>query len=354
MIKLRHVDRFLDRHGRARFYFRRGKGPRRALPGLPGSPEFMEAYQAAIGSPSAPSKPPVPRSAPGTFNCLALGYFASTEFLRLRTHTQHVYRLVIERFLLEHGHRPVAGMKRSDVKRLIAQKSGTPGAANDLLKKLRALMKFALDEEWRADDPTLRVKTFPEGEFHSWTDEEIAQFEAHWSVGTRARLAFALLLYTGQRKSDVARMAWGDVAGTSIRVVQGKTGAKLTIPLHTHLQGILIATKREHVAILTTMFGRPFSSAGFGNWLADIIGQAGLPDRCVTHGLRTAAARRLAEAGCTEKQIAAVTGHKTLREIARYTKAADQELLAEQAIAKLPEQNADIISQTHSPGLGNQ
>jgi len=78
---------------------------------------------------------------------------------------------------------------------------------------------------------------------------------------------------------------------------------------------------RQHVAILTTTYGEPFTSKGCANWCADRIADAGLPDRCVTHGLRKAAARRLAEAGCTALQIASITGHK---EVERYTRAANQ------------------------------
>jgi hypothetical protein len=96
-IRLRYVDRFRDRHGRARYYFRRGKGPRIPLPGLPGSDAFMAAYQVALaGTQSAVA--PASVAAPGTFNRLALEYFSSPDFLRLRLHTRHVYRLVIERF----------------------------------------------------------------------------------------------------------------------------------------------------------------------------------------------------------------------------------------------------------------
>jgi len=80
--------------------------------------------------------------------------------------------------------------------------------------------------------------------------------------------------------------------------------------------------------MLTTAFNKPFTCAGYGNMTADAIGAAGLPDRSVLHGLRKAAARRLAEAGCTEKEIAAVTGHTTLKEVARYTRAVDQKRLA--------------------------
>jgi integrase len=124
--------------------------------------------------------------------------------------------------------------------------------------------------------------------------------------------------------------------------------------LHPDLQEILGCWPRTHIAILTTVFGKPFSVAGFGNMMGDSIRAAGLPARCVSHGLRKAAARRLAEAGCSEKQIAAVTGHRTLKEVARYTRAADQELLAAQAVDKLTEQKTARNSQPRSAGLGNQ
>ena len=88
--------------------------------------------------------------------------------------------------------------------------------------------------------------------------------------------------------------------------------------------------------------------------MGDAIRAAGLPAHCVSHGLRKAAARRLAEAGCSEKQIAAVTGHRTLKEVARYTRAADQELLAAQAVDKLTERNAIKNSQPAPDGLGKR
>jgi len=350
-IHLRYVDRFVDRHGHVRHYFRRPGGKRIALPGAPGSAEFMAAYKAALAGEDVPVAAPKSRGEPGTFNRLTAQYFVSPDFLRLRVRTQHVYRLVIDRFLTEHGHRRIAEMRRDDVKKIIALKAATPGSANDLLKKIRTLIKFAIDGGWRSDDPTLRIKTFPEHEFHTWTEDEIAQYEERWPVGSRERTAFALHLHTGQRRSDVVRMAWTDVANNAINVVQAKTGARLTIPLHPHLSAVLRAWPRKHVVMLTTVFGKPFSTAGYGNMMADAIAAAGLPDRCVLHGVRKAAARRLAEAGCTEKEIASVTGHTTLKEVARYTRAADQKRLAAGAVAKLTEQRSDKNSQPSKAGL---
>jgi integrase len=56
---------------------------------------------------------------------------------------------------------------------------------------------------------------------------------------------------------------------------------------------------------------------------------------CSAHGLRKAAARRLAEAGCSTHEIAAITGHASLKEVARYTEAADRKRLAKSAMAKI-------------------
>jgi len=117
----------------------------------------------------------------------------------------------------------------------------------------------------------------------------------------------------------------------AIRVVQGKTGAKLWIPLHPELARILEAWPKTNLMMLTSSFGKPFTPDGFSHYMAKRIARVELPERCVTHGLRKVAARRLAEAGCSANEIAAVTGHVTLEEVARYTKAAEQKRLAQSA-----------------------
>lgn len=130
-------------------------------------------------------------------------------------------------------------------------------------------------------------------------------------------------------------MTWADIAGASIRVTQDKGGAKLVIPLHPALQESLRALPRKHASLITTEFEKAFSVAGFGNWMAANISAAGLPDRCVLHGPRNAAGARLAESCRSEKEIAAITGHKTLKEVARYTAGAAQQRLAKSALDKM-------------------
>jgi integrase len=86
-----------------------------------------------------------------------------------------------------------------------------------------------------------------------------------------------------------------------------------------------------------TWVGKPFTVAGFGNWLRKCCNEAGLPNGLSAHGLRKAAARRLADIGCSAHEIAAITGHATLSEVQRYTKLADRKRLAQQAMKKLIE-----------------
>jgi hypothetical protein len=177
-IKLRYVDHFTDRNKHERYYFRKKPGPRSVLPGLPGSAEFMAAYQAAVDSAPVEGRtiPKRLRGAPGTFDDLVQRYLESSDYARLQASTRHAYKLVIERLVRDEniGHRLVRQMTREHVSKIAAKRAATPGAANDVLKKLRILLRFAIDNGWRRDDPTLRIKYFPEGEFHTWTDEEIA------------------------------------------------------------------------------------------------------------------------------------------------------------------------------------
>jgi integrase len=212
---------------------------------------------------------------------------------------------------------------------------GKPEAANMLRRVLRAMMKCAVELGMRADDPTRDVKALQSktGGFYSWTEADIEQFEARHPVGTRARLAFALLLYTGQRRSDVVRMGRQHIRDGFISVRQQKTGAELAIPLHPELLTTLSETPKDNLTFLTTQFGQPFTSNGFGNWFREQCNAAGLPG-CSAHGLRKAAARRLAEAGCTAHEIAAITGHASLKQVAHYTKAVDQRRLASTAMEK--------------------
>ena len=222
-----------------------------------------------------------------------------------------------------------------------------------ILKMLRVLIRHAIDIGWLKHDPSLGIRRPKIRRIRSWTDDEIEAYRNRWALGTKQRLAFELFLNTGQRRSDVVRTAWSHITpDNKITFVQQKTGRRLIIPLHRDLLITLAAAKRDHVSIITTVFGKPFTVDGFSQWMRDAITDAGLPLDCQPHGLRKATGRRLAEAGATAKMIMAILGHTTLAEAERYTEEADQAGLAEDAVTKLERHNANSIAQTTSEGLG--
>jgi integrase len=340
-IKLKYVHQWVDkRHGgaKARYYFRKPGVKRMPLPGLPGSAEFMQAYQEALAGQESP-RPMIgaSRSKAGSLSALIASYYGSPQFLTLRPSSRATYRSIAECVRAEHGDKPVALLTRKHIVAMLAKKVETPAAANNWLRTMKILMAFAVEEGWRTDNPSAgikRIRARTQG-FHTWDEMEIAAFERRHPVGSMARLAFALLLYTAQRRSDVICMGRQHIRDGLLQVRQQKTGATLAIPLHPELAAIIAATPTTHLTLVTSNYGRPFTGPGFGNKMRQWCDEAGLPAHCAAHGLRKAACRRLAEAGCSANEIASISGHSTLTEVSRYTKAADQERMAREAIAAI-------------------
>ncbi len=331
----KYVSEFEDRHGKIRVRFRRKGRVDYYFKNVAWSAAFMEEYEACMRGDAAPAiQPGMDRTKPGTFNALIATYYGSPEFKGLRATSQATFRGIIERFREKHGEKRVAAMERKHIKAIIGAMHETPAAANNLLDRLKVLMTLALDIGMRKDDPTLKMRGFKykSDGFHTWTEKEIEQFEVRHPIGSKARLALALMLYTGQRRSDAVTMGWQHIQGSKIAVKQLKTDARLLIPIHPTLREVMSATPRENMTFLVTSGGKPFTASGFGNKFREWCDEAKLPG-CAAHGLRKAAARRLAETGCGNQLIKSITGHTTDKEVARYTKDAEQSQMAEQAMS---------------------
>ncbi|QDH18044.1 integrase [Swingsia samuiensis] len=229
-------------------------------------------------------------------------------------------------------------MQSKHVRQIMNKYNNSPTTANRMLRLLSMLMEHAIHMGVAESNPTIgvpRMRIKSQG-IHSWTDIEIAQYEKKWPSGTKERLALALLLYTGQRRSDIVKMGSHSLTPHGLYVKQQKTKTELYIPIHPLLQKELDLWEPNNTGkFLVTDKGNPMSVNNFYNYFIEWSRQAGLPQGCSPHGLRKAAARRLAEAGCTAHQIAAITGHKSLAEITRYTKAAEQTGLAKLAMSRL-------------------
>jgi integrase len=294
-LRLDYIHEYRDRHGKLRRYVRRPGSRRVALPGLPGSPEFMEAYQSAM---SGPATAPRSRHKPGTLGALAAEFMQSTEFANLKASSRATYRAVLDPVLERDGHRLVRDLP-SDKARKVIQEIGErrPAMANLTAAVLRRMFSFAIDLGLRRDNPFDRTPKYKLGTHHTWTDAQLEAFEKRWPLGTRERLAYALLLYTGQRVSDVVRMQRSDIRKGVIHVVQTKTAAELYLQMHPALERALKAGPANGIYLIGDKNGRPIKRGRLSELIGAAAKAAGLPAECVTHGIRKAALRRLAEHG---------------------------------------------------------
>ena len=293
----------------------------------------MAAYEAALTGPRTAIG--AGRIKPGSVAAVVAEYFDSQQFFgSKKAGTQRMRRGILQRFRSAYGERPFALLPPEWIEALLDAKP--PHAARSWLATLRSLCEFALKRGWLRTNPAANIKlrSVKSDGFHCWTDDEIAQFEAHHPIGSKPRLALALLLYTAQRRSDVVRMGRQHVRNGALMVKQEKTGKPLVIPVHPELRAILDATPSEHLTFLVTATGKPYGANHFSETFREWCNAAGLPKHCSAHGLRKAACRRLAEAGASANEIASISGHANLNEVARYTAAADQARLAHNAMAK--------------------
>lgn len=346
----RYASAFIDNRGKERIRLRRTGWPTIYVPYAPGTPEFTESYKQWEASKITVGEA---RIIPGSFDDLITRFYKSQTWGELNPKTQYTYRGELERFRAKYGERQAATMTVRHVSNLMAQMADTPSAANNLKKRLGQLFDFAATIGWRKDNPARLVRSIrsKSGGYRTWQEEQIAQYEARWPLGTVQRLAFDLALYTAQRRSDVRTMGPQHVKNGEIRVVQMKTGTPLWIPLHPKLAASIAATKTNNLAFLIGEHGKLFSEKGFGMWFMRQCREAGLHGFAM-HGLRKAASRRMAEAGLSNQQIKSITGHKSDGEVARYTREAEQVKIARGAMAIMASaETPDLASDAE--GCGN-
>ena len=340
-IKLKYLVEDVDRHGNVRCYVRLPGKRKVRIRGLPGSDEFMNAYHAALTEFDTKEKRGKYKTiTEGSFGWVCLAYYASATFKALDISTQKWRRRALDEICENHGDKPISEMQSKHVRRLRDEKATKPGAARNRLKALRALFAWAMEEGLVAHDPTQGVKaiSYAANPYHTWTIAEVKTFEEKHPVGTKARLAMALMLYTACRREDVVRLGPQHIRNDRVKFRQAKnehrrTPIEIDIPLHKDLAAIIGATPSGHMNFLTTEYGKPFSANGFGNKFREWCDQAGLTE-CSAHGLRKATATRLAEGGASAHEIMAVTGHITLQEAERYTRDVRKKILSDSAMSK--------------------
>lgn len=331
--------------------FRIGKGPRIRLPDDPTSQEFRDAYATAMAG-ETPNKPTVKTDGHGTIGALITSYKQSGQFKALGETSKAGYMSRLEAIRVEHGHRAVAGLTKDRINTFILDPlADRPGAALDTLKKLRILIKHAVDKHWLKYDPSVGIKRPKGKEIRAWTDAELTAFERRWPIGTKHRAAYSLMLNMGTARIDTHLLTWHQV-DDGVCYKRHKTGVAVDMAVSEDLQKALEAAPRKHVTVINTEYGKPYTVDGFSRFMRDAITAAGLPLDCQPHGLRKTLGRMLADAGASAHDIMAALGHTTLAEAERYTREADRRRGGKRAVVKLNEHRKNKSPQTASESLG--
>jgi integrase len=358
-----------DRHGNLRRYFRKriagsAKYRKVRLREKPGTSAFFREFAAALAGRSYAradqlQRPPAPRVVEQSLRWLVEKYYREClEFRGYDEDTKKVRRRILNAICDEPlvkgadakiGELPCE-IPRDKIVVLVNRKAETSiDSANARLKALRKLSEWAtsttpklMARNVAKDVPLLkRIET---GGWHTWTLEEIAQYQERHPIGTKAHLALALSLFLGQRLSDTCRLGRPHIRrpehiSPAMRQIhpgrwlafrqhknRNRKPVDLVIPILPQLEAVLAESKLGALTFLETEFKRPYTTKGLGNWFADRCIEAGVPGRA--HGLRKAGATIAAENGATAHQLMAIFGWKTLAQAELYTEKARQQLLA--------------------------
>jgi integrase len=338
----------VDRYGNVRIYLRRKGLKKIRLEGVPWSTEFMDAYAAALSAGDVSAETRIVRSKEGTWRWLCeqyLGRFAG--YLQMTPATRAAYRRFLEATYdepISPGNAvlfrdvPIKVMSAKAIRTLRDRHLAKPSIANATLKAIRQVFVFAVEDELVLDNPAVKVPFLkaPTDGHHTWTKEETLKFEQRHPIGTQAHLAYALLLYTGARVSDVRLFGRQHISEGWLLFRPSKTsrssGVEVEIPILPALQAVLDQSKADNLTFLTTHQHKPYSAKGLTNRMRDWCDEAGLP-QCSAHGLRKAGATIAAENGASERQLMAIYGWTEAEQAAKYTRKASRKKLAGEAMS---------------------
>lgn len=342
-LKFRYLVSDTDRHGNVRWYVRapgRKKVRIRATLNEDGtaSNAFIEEYQAALRVDE--QLPKISRVAEGTFQHALTLYYQSSIFTNYDEATQRDKRGVLNRYARSAGPISLKAFRKQDIEASRDKRKATPAAADKLVKYTRTFFGWCIEKKLIDANPAAgvaKINTASEGH-HTWTVDEVRQYEDRHPIGTQARLALALLLHTGGRRGDVYALGRQHVTDGYICFTQEKGRrhkiVRIEIPLRAELRSIIKATETGDLAFIVSAKGGPYTKESFGNRFREWCNEASLP-HCSAHGLRKAAATILAESGASAPELCAIFGWSKLETAQIYIDKAQRKLMAGNAFARL-------------------
>lgn len=328
-----YLSRELTRHGKPVWYVRRN-GKRIRLKGVFGTPEFDAEYQAAIASTSVSTENI--KEAAGTLGWLVARYRETDAWQRLSLATRRQRESILKQALASAGDKPIRRITTDVIAAGRDRRLKMPNQARHFLDAMRGLFRWAYKAKLVKIDPTHGIDdpARPKSEgFIPWTEDDVAAYESRWAIGTRQRVWLDVLLYTGLRHGDAARLGRQHVRNGVATLATEKTGTVVSLPVLAVLKRTLDAGPCGDLAFIVGAKGQPFRKESFGNAFAEAARMAGVRKSC--HGLRKIAATRCAENGATIPQMNAIFGWTGSRMALRYIEAADRKRLAAEAMDKL-------------------
>ena len=330
-----HVVRERTRHGKVVFFFRIGKGPRTRLPSIE-TPEFDVAYIALLTG--APVRKVNSDVSPKSIRWLIERYMESGHWAGLSVATRKQQGLFFKKAIENSGNSNYRDITPKDMRAAMEERKATPALANNFLKAMRGLFRWAVINDHLDSDPSAGVerrKNRSDG-FPAWTMDDAKRFCEFWQVGTSARLAFELLLHSGLRRSDVCRAGRQHMNGNVFTIRTQKTGTTVTVEFSKGLLETIQKTKTGDLHFIVNQHNRPYSVESFGNWFRDCCRSAGIEKSA--HGVRKLSATIAANAGATTHELMAQYGWATTQQAEVYTKGADRVRLGMKASRLVAEQ----------------
>lgn len=336
--KYPYCHRYPTPSGVPRWYVRRRVngvlGPKIRVHGEFGSAAFEQNYHAILAG-NTPGVKQKKIASRGTLRWLVEMWKQSSDWQSQATATRKQRENILVKVLEDAGDWDFEDIQSSDLKASMERRKNTPAAANNFLKTMRALFRWAKYSDLIQVDPTegvRRMKSKTEG-FKPWTIEEVFAFRERWPLGTRERVALELLLNTGLRRGDAVRLGRPHVKNGVATIHAEKTKVVLYIPINETLEAALAAGPTGDLTFIASANGKPMGKEYFGNWFRDVCNETGIEKSA--HGLRKLAATILANTSGSEHELQALFGWRSNKQSMIYTREADKLQLALRAAKKL-------------------
>jgi integrase len=341
-IRLKYVT--IDRsEGLTRYYLRLPGQKKFRLPGKLGDPEFMAAYQAGVSGVPVAKRPDgtiAKTESRGTLRWLVDEYTQSATFKGLAEATQSARGNILKGVVRTAGDARIAAISEETIRAGRDRRAATPAAANNFIKSMSQLFEFAIEYKHATKNPTkgvTRLAPKKKGGHHTWTEIEINRFFEAYPLGTTAHLCASIMLYTGVRVSDAAKMGRQHVSKGWISFRAKKNDMAIEVPVAPELQTAIEASrlsKKGHMHFLINEWDKPFSVKGLGQRMRKWCDAIGL-EHCSSHGIRKAGATIAADNGATEHELMATFGWESPKQAALYTKKANRRRLAGSGATKI-------------------